>query len=179
VKLSSEQLMQATAKGDLKAFDEIVLRHQRAAWNVAHRFLGDPVEAEDVAQEAFLRILEAAPRYQPTANFRTYLYRVVTHLCLDRSKKMRPALTDHVPDVPDDSPGPDKRLVARERQEEVRTALDALPPHQRMAIILRHYEGLNYTEIALATGTTVKAVEGLLGRGRTALLGRLSHLKDR
>jgi RNA polymerase sigma-70 factor (ECF subfamily) len=90
---ASEQLMQAVAGGDLSAFNEIVLRHQKLAWGIAYRFLGDRHAAEDIAQEAFLRILDAAPRYKPTAAFPTYLSRIVTRLCLDRARKKRPMPT--------------------------------------------------------------------------------------
>ena len=86
---TDEELMLAVRAGDLAAFEHLVVRHQSSAWNAAYRFLGDAAEAEDLAQEAFLKILDAAPRYQPTAKFRTYLYRVVTRLCLDRLQRYR------------------------------------------------------------------------------------------
>jgi len=94
---TDEELMQAAAKGDLNAFEQIVLRHQQTVWAVAHRFLGDSSEAEDVAQDAFLKILKAAPRYRPSAAFRTFLIRVVSRLCMDRARKMRPVYTDAPP----------------------------------------------------------------------------------
>ena len=78
------------AGGDLAAFEELVRRNQGGAWALAWRFLGDAAEAQDIVQEAFLRIYKAAPRYRPTAAFRTYLYRVVARLCLDWKAKKRP-----------------------------------------------------------------------------------------
>ena len=173
-----EQLMLAVGKGDLGAFNEIVRRHQRTAWSVAYQFLADPVEAEDIAQEAFLRILAAAPRYKPTATFPTYLYRVVVRLCIDNARKKRPVCSDDLPDMPDRSPDPRATLLSKEREKQVRIALDALPPRQRMAVILKYYEGLGYADIARAMGTTVKAVERLLGRARATLQSILSHIKE-
>lgn len=166
---NDEQLMQAVAEGDLDAFNEIVLRHQAAAWSVAWRFLGDPMEAEDVAQEAFLKILEAAPRYRAKASFRTYIYRIVTRLCIDWSRKKRPAYTDQLCEIQDPAFNPAEDLLASEQRAQIRKALDALPPNQRMALILRHYDGLSYAEIAEALGTTIKAVERLISRARATL----------
>jgi len=177
--IKDEQLMSRVAKGDLDAFDEIVRRHQGTAWRIAHRFLGDPAEAEDVAQEAFLRILAAAPRYKFTAAFSTYLYRVVARLCIDRSRKKRPVITNTLPEAVDSSPGPATVLAQKDRDVLVREALDTLPSRQRMAIILKYYEGLNYASIAQAMGTTDKAVERLLGRARTALKSSLFCLRGK
>lgn len=170
---TDEQLMQAVAEGHLEAFVEIVLRYQRAAWKVAFRFLGNTMEAEDVAQETFLKILEAAPRYRPTATFRTYFYAILTHLCTDRTRKKQPTSLDHVPESMDPSLGPDEGLIQEERRTQVRKALDALPPNQKVAMILRHYEELSYTEISEVLGVTSKAVEGLISRARAALQVRL------
>ncbi len=176
--MKDEQLMLRVAEGDLGAFNEIVRRHQRTAWRIAHRFLGDPTEAEDIAQEAFLRILAAAPRYKPSATFSTYLYRVIARLCIDHARKKRPVFTTTLPETLDSSPDPAATLARKDRDALVRMALDALPSRQRMVVILKYYEGLRYGEIAQAMETTVKAVERLLDRARTALQSRLSHIKD-
>src|SRR6516164_3585667 len=96
---TDEELMTAASAGDLRAFEQLVQRHQSSAWQAAYRFLGDATEAEDIAQEAFLKIFDAAPRYQPTAAFRTYLYRVVTRLCLDFAQKKRPLYTQFLPEI--------------------------------------------------------------------------------
>ena len=112
---SDEELMLAVRDGDLGAFEQIVLRHQQSAWNVAYRFLGDRVTAEDVAQEALLKILDAAKRYRPTAKFRTYLYGVVTHLCLDYARKRKPAYVDDLSAAMEPSPSPADAAASRER----------------------------------------------------------------
>jgi len=174
---TDEELMQSVAKGDLDAFEQIVLRHQKTAWAVANRFLSDPAEAEDVAQDAFLKILAAAPRYRPSAAFRTFLTRVVSRLCMDRARKMHPVYTAAPPELPASDPSASQSAVRTERDTAIRRALDALPPAQRMAAVLRYYEDLDYRAIADVMDTTEKAVERLLARARIALRAPLSQFK--
>lgn len=172
---SDEELMLAVAGGDLTAFGQLVTRHQHSAWNAAYRFLGNATDAEDVAQEAFLKILDSADRYQPTASFRTYLYRIVTRLCFDFSRRNRLRRHNQLPDTADMGPAPEAVLIAHEMETVVQQALDLLPPTQKMAVVLRYYEDLSYREIAVALNTTDKGVERLLARARTALEERLGR----
>lgn len=167
--------MLAAGKGDLQAFEQLIRAHQRSAWCAAYRFLGDAAEAEDVVQDAFLKILDAAPRYKPTATFRTYLYRVVTRLCIDRKQKKKPVYTSDLPHEIDSHSSPSKHLEIQERENRVRAALDILPPKQRMAVILKYYEDLRYAEIADVLNVSQKAVERLLARARTSLQAILSR----
>lgn len=172
--LTDEELMLAAGKGDLGAFEQIVLRYEAALWSIAYRFLGDRTGAEDIAQEAFLRVFESAPRYRPTAALGTYLRRVVINLCLDRARRKQPQqLSAEGLELSASrkyaSPSPLDALVSEERDEAVRRALDKLPARQRMALVLRHYEGLSYREIATVMGTSAKAVERLLARARASL----------
>lgn len=166
---SDEVLMQSVGRGDLHAFDQIVLRHQSGAWSVAYRFLGDSDEAEDMVQKAFLRILDAADRYKPTATFRTYLYRVLTRLCIDHARKKRPIPTGELPEMPAPGPTQAQRIERIETESAIRKALDALPPKYRMVIVLRYFEGLSGAEIAEAMKTSPKGGERLLERARQSL----------
>jgi len=175
---NDEELMRNVRDGDLAAFEQIVLRHQAEAWRAAYRFTGDTAEAEDLAQEAFLRILDAAGRYEPTATFRTYFYRVLTHLCIDYRRKKRPIPSDSVLLRADGQASPVELAEKRDRQRRIQAALDALPADYRMAVVLRYIEGLNATEMAEAMGKSIKAVERLLARAREALQPRLRHLLD-
>ena len=175
---SSEQLMQALAGGDLDAFNQIVLRHEKLAWGIAYRFLGDRHDAEDVAQEAFLRILEAAPRYKPVAAFTTYLSRIVTRLCLDQARKKRPTPTDSLAPVPADTLSGEERMAEMDRDRAIHVALDRLPPNQRMAVVLRYFEGFDCRTVASVMETTVKAVERLLARSRVSLQVSLADILD-
>jgi len=175
---SDEELMLSVRNGDLDAFEQIVLRHQSEAWRVAYRFIGDAAEAEDLAQEVFLRILAAAPRYKPTAAFRTYFCRVLTRLCLDYRRKKRPILAEPLPEVADESPSPMQQASRAERASLVQAALNALPVDYRMAVVLRYFEGLSGTEMADAMDRSVKAVERLLSRARAALEPQLKALLE-
>jgi RNA polymerase sigma-70 factor (ECF subfamily) len=170
--------MLAVGRGDLDAFEQIVLRHQAEAWRVAYRFTGDAVEAEDLAQEAFLKILDAAPRYKPTAQFRTYLHRVLTRLCFDHRRKKRPFLAEPFPRTADSAPSPSQRAGQAERDALIQAALDSLPADYRMAVVLRYFEGLSGAEMAEAMGRSVKAVERLLARAKSALEPQLGRLLE-
>jgi RNA polymerase sigma-70 factor, ECF subfamily len=174
---TDEHLMQAVSRGDLDAFNELVVRYQGPGWRTAYRFVADSMEAEDIAQESFLKILEAAPRYSATASFRTYFYRTLIHLCIDRIRKKKPTATGDIPELADPSRNPEGNLIDKEREYLVRQALEALPSNQKAALILRHYEGLSYAEIARILGTTVKAVERLLARARTSLHTNLAEFE--
>jgi RNA polymerase sigma-70 factor, ECF subfamily len=176
--LSSEELMLGVRDGDLDAFEQIVLRHQTEAWRVAYRYTGDPAEAEDLAQNAFLKVLDAAPRYKPTATFRTYFFRILTRLCIDHRRKKRPIFTDTLPDIADVSPSPSQQASQAEREVLIQTALDALPADYRMAVVLRYFEGLSGAEMAAAMGRSVKAAERLLARAKALLKPHLERLVE-
>ncbi|MBN1855244.1 MAG: RNA polymerase sigma factor [Pirellulales bacterium] len=166
---SDEELMSKVAEGDLTAFEQLVSRHQGSAWNAAFRLVGDLHAAEDISQEAFLRILRAARRYQPTAAFRTYLYRIITRLCRDYRRKAFPSLCQNPDAKAGQIPYPEACVAAREEHLAVQDAIASLPVKQREAIILRYYERLSYDEIAEIMGSSSKGVERLLARGRAAL----------
>ncbi len=175
---SDEDLMLAVGENNLEAFEELVCRHQTWAWGIAYRFLGHKEESEDVVQDAFLRLLEAAGRYQPTCSFKTYFHRIISRLCLDRAKKRQPRYLDTIPDVSGselDAPG---EMEKAQEADAVRGALDALSPQQRMAVVLRYYEGLSYQDIASALEATPKAVERLLAHGRDRLQAILKTWED-
>jgi len=175
---SDEELMLATARGDLSAFGQLVSRHQTSAWNAAYRFLGNAADAEDVAQEAFLRILDSAHRYRPTAGFRTYLYRIVSRLCFDVARRRRVRQHQPLPDLAANGPSPEGVALLDERAAIVREALDGLPPAQKMAVILRYYEDLGYREMAAVLNATEKGAERLLARARANLEDRLGGLLE-
>lgn len=178
VEPSDETLMALVAAGNWAAFDRLILRHQDAVWRTAYRMVSDRQAAEDLAQDAFLRIFEAADRYRPEAAFRTYLYRVLVRLCLDYRRKGRAVPDEAALLAADESGGPDESLVQSERETIVRHAVARLPARQRAAIVLKYNEGLAVREVAEAMQLSVKAVERLLARGRATLERRLARLLD-
>jgi RNA polymerase sigma-70 factor, ECF subfamily len=169
-------LMARVAAGDLSAFEGIVVRNQSAAWALAFHYLSDSAEAEDIVQEAFLKLLKSAHRYKPSAKFRTYFGRIVVHLCLDYRSKKHPVYCETLPEKADMENNPYLLLHKKEIASELKRAIADLAPTQRMAFLLRHLKGFTYSEIAEAMNLSSKAVDSLLQRGRQALR---AHLQSR
>lgn len=169
--------MRRVGQGDPAAIQAMVARKLPRMMSLAQRILGDPVEAEDVAQEAMMKAWKQAPRWTPgKAKFDTWLHRVALNLCYDRLRRRREVLVEAPPDRPDPGPAPDRGLLASELGARVETALKALPDRQREAIVLCHYQELGNIEAAGLMGVSVEALESLLGRGRRALRAALADL---
>lgn len=179
--LSDGALMVLFAGGDPGAARVLTTRLLPRAYRHAARVLGDRAAAEDVAQEAMMRLWKAAPdwRQDGPAQPATWLYRVVANLCVDHLRKAgrMDALED--PDMaPSDAPGAEARLIAGDRQAAFDAALARLPERQRQAVVLRHIEGLANPEIAEILGVGVEAVESLVARGKRALAAMLAPQKE-
>lgn len=185
-----EQLAQQTdaalldryAAGDPVAARALTLRLVPRALGYAGRLLGDAAEAEDVAQEAMLRLWRAAPGWRSgEAQVTTWLYRVVTNLCTDRlrSRKRRPVTAlETAPEMADGDPGAMAGMIEADRMAALQAALDALPDRQRQAVVLRHIEGLTNPEIAAVMDIGVEAVESLTARGKRALSAILAGRRE-
>ena len=146
---------------------------------LASRMLGDRAEAEDVAQEAFVRIWKQAPHWRTgEAKFDTWLHRVALNLCYDRLRGRREEIVEDPHQVaepaPDPAGTPDQHLEARTRDERVRVALAALPVRQREALVLTYYQELSNLEAAGLMGISVDALESLLARARRTLRAQLA-----
>jgi RNA polymerase sigma-70 factor (ECF subfamily) len=141
--------------------------------------LGDAAEAEDVAQEAMLRLWRVAPEWrQGEARVSTWLYRVVSNLCTDRLRRRRGIGLDEIAEPEDGAPGVVERLIETDRAAALQGALNALPERQRQAVVLRHLEGLTNPEIAQVMQIGVEAVESLTARGKRALTGLLAGKRE-
>ncbi len=166
---SDEALMARVAKGDQGAFRELARRHLPVMLGVARRILGNAAEAEDVAQEAMLRVWTQAPRWQPLALFRTWLSRVVVNLCLDRKRKAAWVELEAAGEIADPAPHAGEAAEAAERERLLAAAIAQLPERQRAAIVLSYTEGMSNAEVAEILDSTVSAVETLLVRGKQNL----------
>ncbi|KND60768.1 RNA polymerase sigma factor RpoE [Candidatus Burkholderia verschuerenii] len=147
---------------------------------LAARMLGDRDEADDMAQEAFLRIWKIAPRWRRgEARFDTWLHRVTLNLCYDRLRKTREsALGDDLPEEADSATLPDERLERAGTSDRIARALERLPARQREALVLQYYQDLPNTEAAALMGVSVDALESLLARARRNLKSALADLAD-
>ena len=169
-------LVQRAQEGYQDAYAELTDRHGRLAYRVALRLLGNHHDAEDVAQEALITAWQRLPGFSAKSSFSTWLYQIVTRRALNRISRTRTAEPlDLVGDVPDQASGPGDTAVQRGAAEAVVKAITALPPQQRVAIVLHHFEGLPTAEVARITGSTIPAVRSHLFRGRRKLTKTLQE----
>jgi len=173
---SDDFLMELVARGDDKAFEELITRYQQTVLNLAFRFLGDEQEAKDAAQETFLRLLQAAERYQPTTQFKPFVLRITKNLCIDYIRKRKPVYLAEPPDYRDRT-DPHAELELAQLGAILRKAVVALPENQRMALLLNHFEGLRYAEVAEIMETSVAAVESLLVRAKRTLRAKMKEFR--
>ncbi|SDE25117.1 RNA polymerase, sigma subunit, ECF family [Salipiger thiooxidans] len=174
---SDETLLAAYAAGDPAAARALTMRLGPRAFGHAMRMLNDRAEAEDIVQEALLRLWRAAPGWREgEAKVSTWVYRVVSNLCIDRIRRRRGGHVDidAVAEPPDPSPSAEQGLQDTARGQALQAALDTLPDRQKQAVVLRHLEGLSNPEIAGIMDIGVRAVESLSARGRKALQGLLA-----
>jgi RNA polymerase sigma factor (sigma-70 family) len=180
--VSDEALLVLYANGDPAAARALTLRLTPRVLGYATRLLSDRAEAEDVTQEAMLRLWRVAPAWrQGEAQVTTWLYRVVTNLCTDRLRgrvRRRADALDDAPEVADGAAGAEAGLIEADRMAALQAALDALPDRQRQAVILRHIEGLTNPEIAAVMDIGVEAVESLTARGKRSLAAILSGRRE-
>jgi RNA polymerase sigma-70 factor (ECF subfamily) len=170
---SDEALMARVARGDEPAYRMLTRRHLPAMLGLARRILGNTADAEDVAQEAMLRVWTHAPRWQPLAAFRTWLTRVVVNLCLDRKRRKPWVALETAGEIVDPAPGAGEAAEQDERARLLASAIAELPARQRTAIVLTYSEGMTNAQVAEILDTTVSAVETLLVRGKQNLRARL------
>jgi RNA polymerase sigma-70 factor (ECF subfamily) len=173
--MSEENWVRRARAGDEAAFTALVEVYQAPIYNLCYRMLGEAGEAEDAAQETFLRAYSQLGSYDPGRSFKTWLFSIGSHHCIDRLRKRRLtwlSLDDDLPPHPalrEDTPGPEEANERREHSEAVQAMLARLAPDDRAVIVMRYWHDLSYEEMAEATRTTVSAVKSRLHRARGAL----------
>jgi RNA polymerase sigma-70 factor, ECF subfamily len=162
--------------GDNEAFSYLLETYQKPVYNLCYRMLGDPADAEDAAQEAFLRAYKNMRRYDNQRSFSTWLLSIAAHYCIDQVRRRRyPILSyDEMPqlDPSDLGPGPEKAYLISEDQQRVKELLETLQPQDRAAVVLRYWYDFSYEEIADSLSLTVSAVKSRLHRSRRELATR-------
>lgn len=178
------ELMIRFQRGDEEAFAVLVRRFQGRVVSLAYRYLGSAADAEDLAQEVFLRVHRAKETYEPSAKFSTWIYRITANASLNhlRARKARRKVSGAMPAGDDgreteiedeDAEAPDERMEKDELARVLRRIVDDLPERQRLAIVLNKYEGLGYEEVASAMDLSVMAVKSLLTRARVNIKEKL------
>ncbi len=175
---SDEDLMARVATADELAFGVLTRRYAPRALGLARRIMGNEADAEEIVQEALLRLWINAPRWRPAAAFRTWFYRVVVNLCLNRKRRAPFAALEDAGEPPDPGLDPMGELESRQSERLLAAAVAGLPERQRAAVVLTYQEGLPNAETAAVLGTTVSGVETLLVRARRSLRKTLGAPSD-
>jgi RNA polymerase sigma-70 factor, ECF subfamily len=174
----------AARRGDDSAFARLVDAYQRPVYNVCYRMLGDLREAEDAAQETFLRAYTKLSTYDPGRKFSSWLLSIASHYCIDRLRRRRLKWIswDELPSwrwFPSQAPQPEEVAVRQEEHRLLHCLLESLPPDYRAAVVLRYWHELSYEEIALAMDTTVSAIKSRLFRARKMMASAADGLEQK
>ncbi len=176
---SDEALLMRYVAGDQAAAQALTLRLTPRVYGHACRMLGIPAEAEDVTQEALMRLWRIAPEWRRgEALVTTWLYRVVANLCTDRLRRARGVALEAIPEPEDKQASAAEQMQEQSRAAALQAALARLPDRQRQAVILRHIEGLSNPQIAEIMEIGIEAVESLTARGKRALSADLAGKRE-
>ncbi len=164
--------------GDESAFSQLVEAYQRPVFNLCYRMLGDAAEAEDAAQETFIRAYTRLASYDPSRKFSSWILAIASHYCIDRLRQRRMGLVawDELPPgnwLSDTQAKPEEVVLDRETRRQVRDLLNSLPPDYRAVVALRYWHELSYEEIAETLHTTVAAIKSRLFRARQMMVSRV------
>ncbi|MEO5359019.1 MAG: sigma-70 family RNA polymerase sigma factor [Nitrospirota bacterium] len=178
----AESLAAGASRGDSDAFDRLVIMYKDKIYNLCYRFLGVHAEAEDAAQDVFMKAYTSINQFKFQASFSTWLYRIAVNTCKNRLKSytwrnffsFKPGITDkELPEITDSRPLPDMQMEKAQLTRAVEKAIAALPVAQRLVVVLRDIEGLSYDEITTITGFNPGTVKSKISRARQALRDKL------
>jgi RNA polymerase sigma-70 factor (ECF subfamily) len=184
--MSEQEIIALARRGDQAAFTTLVQLYQNAIYNLCYRMLSEADQAQDAAQETFLRAYTQFHRYDPERPFKTWLFSIASHYCIDRLRRRRVTWLD-IDDEPlaghpalrEKRMGPEDSTLQRERAADVQALLETLPPKDRVAVVMLYWYDLSYQEIAEATGSTVSAVKSRLHRARATMADALQTKNTR
>jgi RNA polymerase sigma-70 factor (ECF subfamily) len=180
--MADSDLISRAAAGDSTAFQELVERHRSMVYRVAYQFAGNHHDAEDIAQEVFIKVYRSLDKFRQDAQLSSWMYRIVMNACIDHRRRQLPAgaapfgeeAEQKLLNAPEEAPGPEERAYAGELGEVLEAEIQRLPHGQRIVFIMRHHQGLKLTEIAealgLAEGTVKRQLHAAVHRLRQALI---------
>jgi len=181
------ELMLRVKEGDGASFGVLLEKHRTSVIHFIYRLVAEQAVAEELAQEVFLRVYRSRSSYEATAKFRTWLFRIATHMALNwlrdqKHERGQEHLDEGTADLParqisDRRPSVEQKLVREAELREVRQAVAALPAKQRAAVLMHKYEEMEYTQIAKVLGCSDSAVKSLLFRAYETLRARLAHME--
>ncbi len=176
--MDKASLIADAQKGKVDAFNELVLTYQHQVYNLAYRIMGDPASAADATQDAFISAYRSLSRFRG-GSFKSYLLRIVTNRCYDelRRRKRRPATSFEDVDIDEDAnpmltnggENPEEYTERQEVADVIQTGIEALPPDQRVTLVLSDVQGMSYQEIAEVTEVALGTVKSRLARARSKL----------
>lgn len=185
-----KEIIERCKRGDLGAFNELIKKYEKQVYNFAYRLTGNYDDANDVAQDAFLRVFNAIQSFRGDSSFSTWLFRITTNVFLDERKKRRAhpqtSLDEQldleessvVRQIEDPGPTPDLLVEGKERGQILHEAVGALPEYQRTMVVLYHSEQKSYEEIAEVMQLPIGTVKSRLNRARLALKEKLSPIQE-
>ena len=179
--LRDEEVMAMYQKGDVLAMDELLKRYKNPIFHFAYRFLGNRDEAQEIAQEVFLRIHIQKDRYKPMGKFSTWIFAIAHHLCVSVIRKRRRFVLwprkkdqeDAYVDFSSSDPSPDESTIQNDLQKTVKRCIDTLPFLQKEALVLREYHAMSYEDIAATMKRSINTVKSLVHRARMNLKQKL------
>lgn len=187
--LSDWELIQAFKHGNEEVFEEIVRRYQKKVYHTTYRMMGNPEDANDLAQEVFIRVYRNLERFQGKSSFSTWLFTIATNICRDELRKRQrrvPVQSISEPihfedgelerEIADESMAPETMSLHRELHDEIQAVIEQLPTEQKEAIILRELQGFSYEEIAEIAGVSLGTVKSRISRARMNMRKGLSVL---
>jgi RNA polymerase sigma-70 factor (ECF subfamily) len=176
------EVLNQVHQGNQDAFTQLVESYQRPVYNLCYRMLGNPNDAEDAAQETFLRVYKNIKRYDHKRPFSTWILSIAAHLCIDQLRKRRMVVIsmDETPylEPADGMPGPEASFFIKNEQRRVQALLKSLNPHDRAAVIMYYWYDFSYEEIASSLSLTLSAVKSRLHRARLSMAERWSQQKE-
>lgn len=170
-------LVQRARNGDREAFEQILTTHHRPVLRIALRMMGNPEDAQDAAQEAFLRLYRSLDRLRDNCELTPWLYRITTNVCLDmlRTRRLQVPVEDYL----GEAATAESQVLAMERSQAVERALEQLPPKERAALVLREVEGLSTAEVAKTLGSSEATVRAQIYQARLKLRKLVTRMMGR